>query len=123
MSVPLIGEIGAGRRFVVDLLTFDRMALFVGEGWTLIQPGGPGAGVYVASRRQQAQQTSGEGGGAGSYVRLARWIMRASPGSVVTYRDGDLLNLTGRNLALEDRREFWEARRAAPRQPVAAGAS
>ena len=111
MRVPLTGEIGTGRHFIVDLLTFDRMKLFAGQDWTLVQPGGPGATAYVASRRRQAQRAAEDVDGAGRYVRLARWIKRAPKGSVVTYADGDALNLTDRNLVLVDRKEFWDHHR------------
>lgn len=113
MSVPLTGELGAGKRFIVDLLTFDRMALFVGEDWTLIQTGGPSSVAYVGSRRQQAQRAMRGAGAHGAAVKLGRWIMHAPPGSAVGYRDGDPLNLTGRNLLLwDDCREHFEAHRA-----------
>ncbi len=110
-SVPLVGELGAGKRFFVDLLTFDRMKLLAGEEWTLIQPSGAGTAAYVASRRQRAQKAAGEDHTAGTCVRLARWIMRAEAGQIVSYRNGDTLDLTARNLIVEDRGEFWEARR------------
>ncbi len=111
MSVPLTGELGAGKRFLVDLLTFDRMALFTGEEWTLIQPSGPGTATYVASNRKRAQRAAAGDSATLSRVRLARWITHAPSGTVVTYRDGDALNLTGGNLIVEDREEFWETHR------------
>ena len=111
MSVPLTGELGAGKRFLVDLLTFDRMALFTGEEWTLIQPSGLGTATYVVSNRKRAQRAAAGDSGLLARVRLARWIAHAPSGTVVTYRDGDALNLTGGNLIVEDRGEFWDAHR------------
>ena len=108
VSVPLGGDLARGRRLFLDLLAWDRVKLLLGTEWVVTEPTGPDGPAYVTSARVKvratAQRTTGN-------VVLARWLARAEPGQVVTYRNGDTLDLTGRNLAVVDRAEFWEAHR------------
>ena len=112
MSVALCGDLARGRRFVLDLLAWERVTQFLGSEWTVREPDGPNGPAYVISTRAQALATARRETG---HVVLARWLARAQPGQVVTYR-GDTLDLTARNLVLADRREHWDAHRVRPCQ-------
>ena len=105
MSVPLCGDLARGRRFVLDLLAWDRVALFLGTAWTVREPDGARGAPYVVSSRAKARVTAQRDIGS---VVLARWLARAAAGQVVTYANGNSLDLTARNLAVVDRREHWE---------------
>ncbi len=116
-SVPLQGDLARGRRFVLDLLAWDRVVMFMGSEWCVTEPAGPDGPAYVTSGRVKARTTAQRTAG---IVVLGRWLARAEAGQVVTYRNGDTLDLTSRNLIVEDRGEFWEARRVpAGRRTVA----
>ncbi len=104
MSVPLRGDVANGRRFLIDLLAWERVKLLLGEGWTLKQPIGQDGPAYVVSGRVGVRATVRGGPGV---VVLARWLVRAEPGTIVSYVTGDTLDLTGRDLAVVERREFW----------------
>ena len=68
---------------------------------------------YVVTRRVEAVKAAGEGHG--SVVRLARYITGAKRGEVVTYRDGDPLNLTRGNLEVVGAAGFIDRTFAAAR--------
>ena len=108
MSVALVGDLARGRRFVLDILAWERVTMFLGPEWTVREPAGPDGPAYVTSGRVKAraiaQRTTGN-------VVLARWLARAEAGQVVSYRNGNTLDLTGRNLVLEDRKEHFDAHR------------
>ena len=111
MEVPLSGESGAGKVMVLDLLDWDRVCLFLGAEWTLKDVG---HALYVVSRRKQALRHAGQRDGSAGSLRLARWLAGAGEGQVVTYANGDTMDLRRCNLRLEGRGEHWERHRVIP---------
>lgn len=100
VAVPLRGVPGAGKRMVLESFMWDRVKAVLGTDW--LWKGNPDGSGYVVSTRKQAVAYA-----AGSPVLvLARYVAGAPPGTVVTYLDGDALNLTRGNLEVRDRVEF-----------------
>ena len=92
VAVDLVGSFAAGRRMVLDCADWSRVKFLHGAEWSLkpAHAGGPGC---VMCRRRSASSAAGP-----SFHVLARLITGARPGEVVTYGDGDPLNLTRANL-------------------------
>jgi len=63
------------------------------------------------SCRNQAKAFAGGRDGTASALLLARYVAGAEAHQVVSYKDGDTLNLTWRNLVVERRCEQWECSR------------
>ena len=100
VAVPLRGVPGAGKRMVLDAFVWDRVKAVLGTDW--LWKGGPDGSGYVVSTRKQAVAYA-----LGSPVLvLARYVAGAPLGTVVTYLDGNALNLTRGNLEVRDRVEF-----------------
>jgi len=85
---------------ILDATTWDWVKAVLGEDWLWRE--GVGGKGYVATERKRAVAHA-----AGTPVLvLARYIAKAPPGTVVTCRDGNALNLARGNLDLWDRGEF-----------------
>jgi hypothetical protein len=84
---------------VLDCSEWSRIKVIHGAAWMLQSAhSGPG---YVVSRRRAALPTPGT-----RFAILSRLITNAPPGNVVTYRDGNPLNLTIANLHILSKAEF-----------------
>ena len=113
MSVPLYGELARGRRFFLDLLDWERVKLFLGDEMIVTEPKGATGPAYVSTKRTKALTAARSDG---SSVILSRWLMGATPGHVISYCDGDTLNLVRRNLVIVDRKEHWDEHRTRRRK-------
>ncbi len=86
--IPLRGKHGEGRAVVVEAADYERLCA-LGVGPLSLVPNGKGR-TYVASRRGIGRPHPNE--------MLARWVVGACRGEVVTYIDGNPLNLRRSNL-------------------------
>ena len=111
ISVPLTGICRPGERMVIDEAVWQRVQATLGSHWG-VQEVKPGV-RYVVTRRVEAVKAAGEGHG--RVVRLARYIAGAKRGEVVTYRDGNPLNVTLANLAVVSGAAFIDRTFAAAR--------
>lgn len=92
VAVDLVGSFARGSRMVLDCADWSRVKLLHGAEW-LLKPAHTGGPGYVMCRRRSASCAEGP-----KLQVLARLITGARQGEVVTYRDGDPLNLTRANL-------------------------
>lgn len=92
VAVGLRGTLGQGRAMIVDDADWGRVKLALGERWGL-KEAKPGY-LYVVSKGVQRG------------LVLARWLMGAKPGEVVSYINGDRLDVRRVNLATVARAEF-----------------
>lgn len=99
VAVCLVGSFAQQRRMLLDCSEWSRIKFLHGPEWTL-KPARNGPG-YVVSRRRAALP-----GGAVRLAILARLITNAAPSAVVTYLDGNPLNLTSDNLHVVSKTEF-----------------
>ncbi len=99
LAVELSGALGAGRVFRIDEADWHYVTASHGAAWGLVGSGDGYGSLYVRKHRA-----------AGGAVTLARLLAGAQPGEVVSYFDGDPLNLTRCNLLVSTRAEA--ARRA-----------
>ena len=99
VTVCLVGCFAVERRMIIDCSVWSRIKLLHGAEWTL-KPAHNGPG-YVVSRRRSAYPVAST-----RLTVLARLITKAAPGTVVTYRDGNPLNLMSANLHVMSKVEF-----------------
>lgn len=99
VAVGLVGSFAGERKMLLDSSDWSRIKFQYGPEWTL-KPTHNGTG-YVVSRRRAALP-----GPATRVAILARLVTNAAPDAVVTYLDGNSLNLTSANLQVMRKTEF-----------------
>ena len=99
VSVRLTGKRGEDHQMILDAEDWSQVKFVLGAEWTLKDASGR-VGYVVSRRRTPANE------GGPRLMVLARWITGAGRGTVVTYRDGNSLNLTRKNLEVVGQREF-----------------
>lgn len=97
VTVPLVGKHGQGRSMTIDAEDWTKVRETWGSDWTLI-PNGQGRD-YVSSSRHALRDLADQPG-SGDTTRLSRLLMGALRGEVVTFIDGNPLNLRRSNLRL-----------------------
>lgn len=100
VAVNLMGALGRGKQMVLDVSVWERVKLVLGADWRW-KPNGFGGGYVVTTRKQATAYADGQ-----PLMILARYVALARDGNLVTYRDGDTLNLTRGNLELVSRKEL-----------------
>ena len=100
IAVNLMGALGRGKQMVLDVFVWERIKLVLGADWCW-RSNGFGGGYVVTTRKRATAYADGQ-----PILILARHIALAGHGDLVTYRDGDTLNLTRGNLELVSRKEL-----------------
>lgn len=100
VAVNLMGALGRGKQMVLDVFVWERIKLVLGADWCR-KSNGFGGSYVVTTRKRATAYANGQ-----PILILARHIALAGHSDRVTYRDGDMLNLTQGNLELVSHKEL-----------------
>jgi hypothetical protein len=107
VNIPLFGIHGAGFYMTLDAPDWEVVKATSGERWTRVPNGHQNPRFYVTSMRRTNAQNA-----PGTRTFLARALTGATEGQIVTFRDGDPLNLRRANLRLMTKAEATDWKRA-----------